>query len=116
LSQVRSFQIPITNEPVEELIRSLIEQERGVFACDVVRTNDIRKVLSSDPLNINRIEKIPSITMIGKIMSQNDLGVQRAANNYKFWVIRNKEKYEKMRNVDVERYYELFGSRLQTGE
>ncbi len=108
LSQVTSFQIPISGEPVEEAIRDLIKQGNGAFACDVVRPSDIKGGLGSNPLGDHTLDKIPGITMIGKIMAQCQLGVNVKTQFGRYWIIRNKEKYEEMRNSKIEKYYNDF--------
>lgn len=108
LSQVASFQIPVSGEPVEEAIRDLIRKGNGAFACDVVRPSDIKDGLGSNLLGENTIDKIPSIIMIGKIMTQCQLGVHIKSESGAHWIIRNKEKYEKMKNSRIEKYYNDF--------
>lgn len=108
LSQVASFQIPISGEPVEEAIRDLIKQGNGAFACDVVRPSDIKSGLGSNLLGEHTIDKIPTIAMIGKIMTQCQLGVHTKSESGAYWIIRNKEKYENMKGSKIEKYYNDF--------
>lgn len=110
LGQVGSFQISLTGEPVEDAIRILIIKANGVFACDIVRSIDIRNELKSDILSEYNIEKVPSVQTIGRIMKQGNLGTNMKTSRIKYWIIRNNEKYAKMRNVDVDRYYNNFHS------
>lgn len=110
LTQVQSFQISLSGEPVENTIRIMIAQANGVFACDVIKTVDIEKAMKTDFLSDHRIEKVPSVTKIGMIMRQYNLGVNIRTRNHRFWIIRNKEKYEKMRNSAIDSYYNAFHS------
>ena len=103
--QTRSFQMPITDEPVDEAIKAMIETKFGLFSSDVVKPDDIRKSLDSSGLNGHNIRKIPSITMIGRIMKQHQLGVSFRTKKNTYWIIRNFEKYEKMKNSDIEKCY-----------
>lgn len=110
LSQVASFQIPISNEPVGEAIRDLIKQRNEAFACDIVRPTDIRNHLGSNPLGKHKIEKIPNLSVIGRIMTQHRIGTHIKTSTGVYWIIRNKEAYEQMKNSDIERYYNDFHS------
>lgn len=108
LNQVASFQMPISNEPIGEAIRDLIKQRNEAFACDVVKPADIRNHLGSNPLGKHKIEKIPSLNVIGKIMMQHSIGVRIKTAIAVYWIIRNKEAYEQMKNSEIERYYNDF--------
>lgn len=109
LSQVASFQVPISNEPIEEAIKDLIRQRNGAFAFDVVRPVDIRDGLESTPLGKHVIGKIPNINIIGKIMTQHGLGVHIKTTRV-YWIIRNKERFEEMKNSQIEKFYNDFHS------
>lgn len=108
LDQIESFQVSLTNEPVDDAIRIMIAQAYGAFACDVIKSIDIEKALKNDFLSKHRIEKVPSITIIGRIMAQSRLGIRRKTVGHIVWIIRNAKKYEKMRNRDVAKYYNDF--------
>lgn len=110
LNQVGSFQVSLTGEPVEDTIRILIAQAHGAFACDVIKSIDIEKAMKTDYLSDHKVEKVPSLKLIGMIMKQCNLGSNIKTRNSKYWIIRNAEKYEKMKNVEVERYYNAFHS------
>ena len=108
LDQTRSFQVPITDEPVNEAIRAMIELGLGVFKHDVLKLADIRTALKLSGLSGHNVEKVPTITMIGRIMNQENLGVSVRTSAGIYWIIRDFEKYQQMSNAAVERYYKTF--------
>ena len=108
LEQVASFQVPITDEPVEESIRDLIARKMGMFACNVVMFKDIRNALKSNGLYGHNIEKMPSLTMIGKIMRRHGLGVSFRTARGVYWLIRDFDKGQKMSAAEIERLYTTF--------
>ena len=104
-SHAMLFQTALSNDPIEEAIKDLIEKRIGKFAKDVVRAIDIRSLLLHRGMNEYDFEKTPSTTLIGKVMTQYDLGFTIKTKTSRYWIIRNREKYKKMRNVDIEQYY-----------
>lgn len=103
--QTKSFLAPITDEPVEEAVRHLIDLRQGAFKYDVLKLNDIRNALKSAGLSGHNVEKIPTLTMLGLIMKRHDLGVPVRTTSGRYWIVRNFEKYQLMSSTDVERYY-----------
>lgn len=104
-SQTRSFQAPISNEPVEEAIRDLIEKKYGKFAHDVLRPIDMRNALTHRGMNEYNLDKTPTLNIIGKIMKQHNLGIHVKTAQGAYWIIRNFNEYKKMKNSDIEKYY-----------
>ncbi len=104
-NQTRSFQVPITDEPVEDVIRVMIESKIGIFKFDVLKLHNIREALKISGLSGYNIEKIPSLTMLGRIMNQHKLGMSVRTAAGICWFIRDFEKYQAMSNADVERIY-----------
>ncbi len=102
---VMSFQMALSTDPVEEAIRDLIETRTGKFAKDVVKSMDIRNLLLRRGMNDYDFEKTPSITLIGRVMNQYDLGSNIKTQNGRYWIIRNRENYKKMKKADIEKYY-----------
>jgi hypothetical protein len=103
--QTKLFQMSLSGEPIKEAIEAMIDLELGAFKCDVLRPVDIRGALNSGGLSGHNIEKVPTINMISRIMRQHELGTHVKTENGAFWIIRNAEKYENMRNADIEKYY-----------
>lgn len=104
-SQTMSFQMALSNDPIEESIRDLIEKKTGKFMKDVVKIIDIRNMLLHRGMNEYNLEKTPSMKMISMVMNQYDLGFKIKTRNSRFWAIRNRDKYKKMKSADIEKYY-----------
>jgi len=104
-NQTKSFQVPITDEPVDDAIKAMIDLRSGVFKYDVLKLSDIREALKTSGLSGHNIEKTPSNTMIGKIMKQHGLGISMRTATSRYWIIRDFEKYQQMKTTDVEKYY-----------
>ncbi len=103
--QSMSFQMALSTDPVEESIRDLIKNKSGKFLKDVVKPIDIRARLLHKGMNEYNLEKTPSLQMIGMVMKQYNLGFKIKVEGYPLWVIRNREKYENMKKVDIAKYY-----------
>jgi hypothetical protein len=54
---------------------------------------------------MNITNPVESIIMTGKVMKQHRLGVSFKTKNGTYWIIHDTKKYEKMRNADIEKYY-----------
>lgn len=103
--QTRSFQVPITDEPVEEAIRAMIESKMGVFKQDILKLRDIREALKISGLSGHNIERIPSLQMLGRIMMRHELGVSVRTATGVYWYIRDFKRYSMLANADIERIY-----------
>lgn len=104
-NQTNSFQSSITDEPVDEAIKDMIESKIGVFKFDVMKLHDIRNALKISGLSGHNIEKIPSLKMLGRIIKQHELGMSVRTSAGVYWFIRDFEKYQAMGNTDIERIY-----------
>lgn len=109
-NQTRSFQVPLTDEPVEDAIRAMIESKMGVFEHDILKLHEMRDALKISGLSGHNIGRNPSLTMLGRIMNRHELGmsVRTAAGVY--WIIRDFKKYQAMANADIERIYKSTNS------
>lgn len=103
--QTKSFQVPITDEPIDEAIRAMTESKMGVFKFDVLKLHDIRNALKISGLSGYNIEKIPSLTMLGRIMKRHELGISVRTTAGVYWFIRDFKKHQMMSNVDIEKIY-----------
>jgi len=100
-----SFNASITDDSIDEIIESLIDSKKGIFAKDIVRGIDIQNHLKISVNSRHGSAKIPSVMIINKTMKQFKLGLECQINKRKYWAIHNIEKYKKMRPVEIERCY-----------
>lgn len=100
-----TFQSAITDEPVEDALKCLIEKKFGMFSKDIMTISDIRIGLRTAGLTGHEVQKIPSNAVLGKILNRHRLGISVKTKSKRYWVVRNFPNYEGLKSSEIENYY-----------
>jgi len=102
-----SFESPITNEPIEQVLIQLINKGQGPFKADILSLPDIATGLKDAIIFGSRlsVEKVPSNRVLGKVMRRYNLGVSVHSKFSRFWIIRNFSKYEQLSASEIAKIY-----------
>jgi len=101
-------------DPIGNIIRELVDLEMGSFQSDIMTSEDVYHALkiSAQMMNLsNTVNRIPSAATLGKILRQEKLAVLRRCTagkkEYRLWILRDREKYEKMPGNEIVKKYLL---------
>jgi len=101
-----------SKSPAQQTIEAFIENKIGAFASDIVTTNEACATLKVSGFGFDEFMYMDSKwftpVKVGRIMKDIQTCVKLRARNeieLKVWVIRNKEKYEKMTSFELHSEY-----------
>lgn len=110
-----------SEDPIMTVIKQLKTLKLGNFKADLLTAQDILATVKAVPMLLPDLAasmKVPPLSVIGKVMKQNRLGVSVRCRNARMdrnvWVVRNADQYTTRSPADIAKLYEHQMSEIRT--